>query len=128
MVEKALRENAKEDEEDAKNNESDIIDEADLSIEDLEKVNSALNLHTNIIYIKYIINAETQQNPTKPNENKLFPNFPNETKGSPKRPLCDVVSLHRENNERRVLSILGLCLINSRIVYWRIKVMRSLRW
>ena len=37
MVEKALRENAKEDEEDAKNNESDIIDEADLSIEDLEK-------------------------------------------------------------------------------------------
>ena len=37
MVEKALRENAKEDEEDAKNNEIDIIDEADLSIEDLEK-------------------------------------------------------------------------------------------
>ena len=37
MVEKALRENAKEDEEDAKNNERDIIDEADLSIEDLEK-------------------------------------------------------------------------------------------
>ena len=37
MVEKALRENAKEDEEDAKSNESDIIDEADLSIEDLEK-------------------------------------------------------------------------------------------
>ena len=37
MVEKALRENAKEDEEDAKNNESDIIDEAELSIEDLEK-------------------------------------------------------------------------------------------
>ena len=37
MVEKALRENAKEDEEDAKNNESDIIDEADLSIDDLEK-------------------------------------------------------------------------------------------
>ena len=37
MVEKALRENAKEDEEDAKNNESDIIDEADLSIEDVEK-------------------------------------------------------------------------------------------
>ena len=37
MVEKALHENAKEDEEDAKNNESDIIDEADLSIEDLEK-------------------------------------------------------------------------------------------
>ena len=37
MVEKALRENAKEDEEDAKNNESDIIYEADLSIEYLEK-------------------------------------------------------------------------------------------
>ena len=37
MVEKALRENAKEDEESAKNKESDIVDDADLSIEDLEK-------------------------------------------------------------------------------------------
>lgn len=37
MVEKALRENAKEDEERAKNNESDIVDDADLSIEDLER-------------------------------------------------------------------------------------------
>lgn len=37
MVEKALRENAKEDEEKAKNAESDIVDDADLSIEDLEK-------------------------------------------------------------------------------------------
>lgn len=37
MVEKALRENAKEDEEKAKNAESDIIDDADLSIEELEK-------------------------------------------------------------------------------------------
>ena len=98
-----------------------------LNIEDLEKVkNNDQSAHK--YNILYIINAETQRNPTPPNENKLFPNFPNETKGSPKRPLCDVVSLHRENNERRVLSILGLCLINSRIVYWRIKVMRSLRW
>lgn len=37
MVEKALRENAKEDEEKAKNAESDIVDDADLSIEELEK-------------------------------------------------------------------------------------------
>lgn len=37
MVEKALRENAKEDEEKAKNVESDIVDDADLSIEELEK-------------------------------------------------------------------------------------------
>lgn len=37
MVEKALRENAKEDEEKAKNAESDIVDDADLSIEDLER-------------------------------------------------------------------------------------------
>ena len=37
MVEKALRENAKEDEERAKNAESDIVDDADLSIEELEK-------------------------------------------------------------------------------------------
>ena len=37
MVEKALRENAKEDEEQAKNVESDIVDDADLSIEELEK-------------------------------------------------------------------------------------------
>lgn len=37
MVEKALRENAKEDEEKAKNTESDIVDDADLSIEELEK-------------------------------------------------------------------------------------------
>lgn len=37
MVEKALRENAKEDEEKAKNAESDIVDYADLSIEELEK-------------------------------------------------------------------------------------------
>ena len=37
MVEKALRENAKEDEEKAKNVESDIIDDADLSIEELER-------------------------------------------------------------------------------------------
>ena len=39
MVEKALRENAKEDEEKAKNAESDIVDDADLSIEELEKTN-----------------------------------------------------------------------------------------
>lgn len=38
MVEKALRENAKEDEEKAKNVESDIVDDADLSIEELEKL------------------------------------------------------------------------------------------
>ena len=37
MVEKALRENAKEDEEKAKNAENDIVDDADLSIEELEK-------------------------------------------------------------------------------------------
>lgn len=37
MVEKALRENAKEDEEKAKNAESDIVDDADLSIEELER-------------------------------------------------------------------------------------------
>lgn len=37
MVEKALRENAKEDEERAKNAENDIVDDADLSIEELEK-------------------------------------------------------------------------------------------
>lgn len=37
MVERALRENAKEDEEKAKNVESDIVDDADLSIEELEK-------------------------------------------------------------------------------------------
>lgn len=37
MVEKALRENAKEDEEKAKNVESDIVDDADLSIEELER-------------------------------------------------------------------------------------------
>ena len=37
MVEKALHENAKEDEEKAKNAESDIVDDADLSIEELEK-------------------------------------------------------------------------------------------
>ena len=37
MVERALRENAKEDEEKAKNAESDIVDDADLSIEELEK-------------------------------------------------------------------------------------------
>ena len=37
MVEKALRENAKEDEEKSKNVESDIVDDADLSIEELEK-------------------------------------------------------------------------------------------
>ena len=37
MVEKALRENAKEDAEKAKNAESDIVDDADLSIEELEK-------------------------------------------------------------------------------------------
>lgn len=37
MVEKALRENAKEDEEKAKNVESDIVDDADLTIEELEK-------------------------------------------------------------------------------------------
>ena len=37
MVDKALRENAKEDEEKAKNAESDIVDDADLSIEELEK-------------------------------------------------------------------------------------------
>ena len=37
MVEKAVRENAKEDEERAKNAENDIVDDADLSIEELEK-------------------------------------------------------------------------------------------
>ena len=46
---------------------------------------------------------KTHRNPTTPNENKLFPNFPNETKGSPTRPLCDVVSLHRDSRKMRTI-------------------------
>lgn len=37
MVEKALRENEKEDTENSKNNESDIIDDLDISLEEIEK-------------------------------------------------------------------------------------------
>ena len=53
-----------------------------LNIKILRKVNSALNLHTNIIYINiYIINA---RNPTKPTETTFSQLFRNETKPSPK--------------------------------------------
>ena len=53
-----------------------------LNIKILRKVNSALNLHTNIIYINiYIINA---RNPTKPTENTFSQLFRNETNPSPK--------------------------------------------
>ena len=37
MIEKALRDNAKEDEAEKENTELDIVDELDLSLEDLEK-------------------------------------------------------------------------------------------
>ena len=53
-----------------------------LNIKILRKVNSALNLHTNIIYINiYIINA---RNPTKPTETTFSQLFRNETNPSPK--------------------------------------------
>jgi undecaprenyl pyrophosphate synthase len=37
MIEQALKQNAKEDEDASNNTESDIVDDADMSIEDLEK-------------------------------------------------------------------------------------------
>jgi hypothetical protein len=37
MVEKAIRENEKEDMENSKKNESDIVDDIDLSLEEIEK-------------------------------------------------------------------------------------------
>jgi replicative DNA helicase len=37
MIEQAIKQNAKEDEDASKNTESDIVDDADMSIEDLEK-------------------------------------------------------------------------------------------
>ena len=53
-----------------------------LNIKILRKVNSALNLHTNIIYINiYIINA---RNPTKRTETTFSQLFRNETNPSPK--------------------------------------------
>ena len=75
-----------------------------LHIVDLHKVNSAINLHTNIIYIYiYIINAETHRNPPNPTETNLYQLIPTETNPSPTRPLCDVVSLHRDSRKMRTI-------------------------
>ena len=67
-----------------------------LNIKILRKVNSALNLHTNIIYINIYYKR------AKPNEtyrNHFFPTFSQRNQPKPKMSFCDVVSLHRENTK-----------------------------
>ena len=54
------------------------------------------------IYI-YIINAETHRNPPNPTETNLYQLIPTETNPSPTRPLCDVVSLHRDSRKMRTI-------------------------
>ena len=56
-----------------------------LNIKILRKVNSALNLHTNIIYINIYYK---RGNPTKPTETTFSQLFRNETNPSPKRPFA----------------------------------------
>ena len=71
-----------------------------LSIKDLKKVNSALNLHTNIIYINIYYKR------AKPNEtyrNHFFPTFSQRNQPKPKMAFCDVVSLHRDSRKMRTI-------------------------
>ena len=55
-----------------------------LTFDILDLLLALASLHTNIIYIIYIINAETQRNPTKLTENTFSQLFRNETNPSPK--------------------------------------------
>ena len=60
-----------------------------LCIVDLRKVTHSINLHTNIIYIIYIINAETHRNPPKPTEthlNQLIPTYTHRNQPKPNAP------------------------------------------